>query len=90
MQIVRIGGDYSTVPDVAIETLKSMEDENGIIRTSYDHYHNGEKVRFKEGHKLALYEGLIKVSRKKRIFVVLELMGRIQEIPATTNDIEAV
>ena len=90
IDIIRTGDHYSIVPDYVIDTLKSMEDEHHIIRTSYEHYQDGEKVRFKDDHKFALREGLIKVSLKKRIFVLMEIMGKQQHIEVLPQEIEPV
>ena len=90
MGIVRLGGDYAVIPDYMIETIRSMEDPSGVIRTRYDHYADGEKVRFKDTHRFALREGLIKTDKKKRIYVILDICGRAQNIQVKPQDIEPV
>ena len=90
MNIVRMGGDYAPVPDFAIEALKGMQDPSGVIRTRYDHYTDGEQVRFKDNHRFALQQGIIQVDKKHRIYVILEICGKPQKIKAKPVDIEPI
>ena len=90
VNILKTGNHYTPVPDSAIEFMRSMENEQGIIVGEHAAYQKGEKVRFKEGHKFAMYEGLIHISRKKRLFVLLEIMGKQQQIPVKPQDIDIV
>ena len=84
--ILRYGDTYTPVPNSVIEALRSME-KNEIIETKFMEYQDGEVVRFKEGHKLANYEGIIQKDPKQRVFVLLEIMGKQQRIKAKPQDI---
>ena len=87
--IIRTGDHYTPLPDGFITALKNME-KNGIIRTNFNDYQEGEKVRFKAGHKLADYEGIIHRDAKKRVFALIDMMGKPQKIKVKPQDIEPV
>lgn len=89
-RLVRDGDRPAPVPQQVIDTLRSHEDENGLIRLRRaPRFAPGDKVRVVEGafsECLGLYEGM---SGEARVKILLELLGRKVRVVVDSNVIDA-
>jgi transcription antitermination factor NusG len=90
LRLVDFGGGPQPVPPYVIETIsKQLDRLNGA---NVQHYHNispGDSVRVKHGPLQDLEMVFIGPSTlSKRVYVLLEILGRLQEVQVDADVLE--
>ncbi|MBF87895.1 MAG: hypothetical protein CMJ14_07840 [Pelagibacterales bacterium] len=88
VSLLNAGNEPIRVPDKIIESLRNMEDENGLIKlSSIFSYKPGQSVKINSGifkDKIGTFVGL---NGKDRVFVLLNILGKSIRVPMKESGI---
>ncbi len=88
--LVQYGEVPTPVPAGVVENLQNMEDTNGAVSLAPQGLKKGDRVRVRTG-AFAEYTALLEeISDEKRVFLLLDLMGREVRVTAPLEALAAV
>jgi transcriptional antiterminator RfaH len=76
ISLVQLGDTPRPIPTDIVDAIRQREDEVGVVTLAPYGLKNGDRVRVREG-ALSEYTALLEdISDEKRVFLLLDLMGR--------------
>ena len=86
-QLLQFGGIPAVVPFDLVESLKSNEDEHGLIETQQIEIKAGDKVNIIDG-PFAGYNGIYsKKQSNERVTILLDIVGKKSEVTISEHDL---
>ena len=76
ISLVQFGSDPAPLPDGMVEGIRAREGEDGAVSVARTDLKKGDRVRVREGAFADCTAILDEVSDEKRVFLLLDLMGR--------------
>ena len=85
ISLVQFGKEPAVMTSEMIDVIRAREDQKGVVCLAPDNLQKGDKVRIREGSFTDFDSIIDEVSDKKRVFLMLELMGRGVRISVPTD-----
>lgn len=76
IELVQFGDGPKPISVAIIDAIREREDAEGVVSLAPDHLKKGDSVRVREGAFADCTALLEEVSDQKRVFLLLDLMGR--------------
>lgn len=76
ISLVQFGDEPAPLPQAMIDAIRAREDAEGAVSVARDDLKKGDRVRVREGAFADYMAILDEVSDDKRVFLMLDLMGR--------------
>lgn len=90
IELVQFGDGPKPVDAAIVDAIRAREDADGAISLGSNGFKKGDKVRVLEGAFADCTALLEEVSDQKRVFLLLELMGREVRVSLPTENLTKV
>lgn len=90
IELVQFGDGPKPISAAIIDAIREREDGEGVVSLAPDRLKKGDSVRVREGAFADCIALLEEVSDQKRVFLLLDLMGREVRVSMPTENLTKV